>query len=161
LKSSELHAEAIVSLLNFHQATADTVQVDNTPEFTISTEAPMAISEPVPVDYKIKVDELLEQGCSRLTMSSLSSLLSTIPDDSLRCILDATTLISFLDGAINSDDAQVRKGAVFCLVDLRLTLGNDSAKVMDNLTESHKKLVNLYFQRREPQATVASRPVAV
>jgi hypothetical protein len=69
--------------------------------------------------------------------------------------LGAQPVVKFLVEAIGSDDAQVRKGAVFCLVDLKLALGDAASSLMDGLPESQKKLVNLYVQRRDPQNRVS------
>jgi hypothetical protein len=146
IKSSEIHAEAIVSLLNSHH----------------SSEAPPAtklLSQPHAAEPDAsalsRVKSVLELGPTRQAVASLSSMLAASSENQVREVLGAQPVVKFLVEAIGSDDAQVRKGAVFCLVDLKLALGDAASSLMDGLPESQKKLVNLYVQRRDPQNRVS------
>merc|ERR1740121_2824234 len=92
----------------------------------------------------------------QLAMRLLSTVLQRIPSEELLEQLNA--MLPSVVAAFSNPNPDVRKAAVFCLVDIYMSLGEQAMPhLIQDLTPSQVKLVTIYIGRQQREREELSR----
>jgi CLIP-associating protein 1/2 len=82
-----------------------------------------------------------------LTLRALTKLIGRLPSEDITKALPS--LKPALFASLNGGEVDMRKAAVFLIVEMHSRLGEDVMQELDGLTASQQKLVSIYINRRK------------
>ena len=85
-----------------------------------------------------------------LTLRALAKLIGRLPSEDITKALPS--LKPALFASLNGGEVDMRKAAVFLIVEMHSRLGEDVMQELDGLTASQQKLVSIYINRRKQTA---------
>lgn len=85
-----------------------------------------------------------------LTLRAMTKLVGRLPSEDITKALPS--LKPALFSSLNGGEVDMRKAAVFLIVEMHSRLGEDVIQELDGLTPSQQKLVSIYINRRKQTA---------
>ena len=85
-----------------------------------------------------------------LTLRAMTKLVGRLPSEDITKALPS--LKPALFASLNGGEVDMRKAAVFLIVEMHSRLGEDVMQELDGLTASQQKLVSIYINRRKQTA---------